>query len=115
MSTNRYSKTRAFLNEDADYKKIFKKQFAGKLTLKQLGTQHLDYPDFANIFSFSYKTHIWGLGDRYYKLAHAYYGDSQYWWVIAWFNKKPTEQHIKLGDVVKVPLPLQTVLTSYGL
>jgi len=54
--------------------------------------------------------HIWTLGDRYYKLAHQHYGESQYWWVIAWFNKKPTEAHLSLGDVVYVPLPLSRIL-----
>jgi len=115
MSIDRYNKVNVFLNEDINYKKTFKKQFGAKSALRQHETQHLDYPGFFDVFSFNYKTHIWGLGDRYYKLAHVYYGDSRYWWVIAWFNKKPTEQHVKLGDIVKVPLPLETVLTSYGL
>ena len=115
MSTYRYSKTRTFLNEDLDHKKVFKARFGTKPALKQNETQRLEYPEFSDVLSFDYKTHFWSLGDRYYKLAHFYYGDSRYWWVIAWFNKKPTEQHIKLGDVVKVPLPLETVLTSYGL
>jgi uncharacterized membrane protein YfhO len=115
MTANRYNKISVFLNEDADYKKVFKKRFDNTDSIEQYGTQKLDYPEFFDVFSFNYKTHIWGLGDRYYKLAHFYYGDSQYWWVIAWFNKKPTEQHVKLGDTIKVPLPLQSVLTSYGL
>jgi len=57
--------------------------------------------------------HIWKLGDRYYKLAHEYYGDSEFWWIIAWYNHKPTEAHLKIGDVVKIPTPLWKIRTAY--
>ncbi len=58
---------------------------------------------------------MWRLGDRYWKLASENYGNAKYWWVIAWFNKKPTEQHVKLGETVLVPLFLDEVLTVIGL
>lgn len=54
--------------------------------------------------------HIWKTGDRYYKLAERYYGRPQYWWAIALYNNKPTEGHVKLGDAIKVPLPLEKYL-----
>ena len=47
--------------------------------------------------------HIWKTGDRYYKLAERYYGRPLY-------NNKPTEGHVKLGDAIKVPLPLEKYL-----
>ena len=63
-------------------------------------------------------THIetinWRVGDRLYKLANEYYGDSTKWWVIAWFNQKPTESHFSLGDIVYIPLPLSTALDMLG-
>ena len=55
-------------------------------------------------------THVWSVGDRYYKLAHKYYGDPKLWWVIARFNSKPTEAHLNLGDIVVVPVPLTDAL-----
>jgi len=58
--------------------------------------------------------HVWSLGDRYYKLAHKYYGDSEMWWVIAWYNGKPTEAHLKIGDRIKIPTPLWKVRSAYG-
>jgi nucleoid-associated protein YgaU len=58
-------------------------------------------------------SHIWATGDRYHKLAHRYYNDSKLWWVIAWFNKKPTDSHVKNGDVIQVPFPLENVLTIF--
>tara|TARA_Y100000296_G_C5146830_1_gene244196 strand:+ start:116 stop:454 length:339 start_codon:yes stop_codon:yes gene_type:complete len=57
-------------------------------------------------------THIWKTGDRYYKLANKYYGNSEYWWIIASYNQKPTEGHLKIGDVIVVPTPLDTVLEN---
>lgn len=54
--------------------------------------------------------HIYKLGDRLSKIAHEHYGDSRYWWVIAWFNSKPTDFHCKIGDIIEVPRPLDEVL-----
>jgi hypothetical protein len=58
--------------------------------------------------------HLWSLGDRYFKLAHQYYGDSELWWIIAWYNQKPTEAHVKIGEVINVPTPLWKVRRAYG-
>ena len=41
----------------------------------------------------------------YINYQKKYYGDAEYWWLIAWYNNKPTESHFKLGDVVYIPLP----------
>ena len=49
---------------------------------------------------------IWSIGDKMYKYAHEAYGSTQYWWIIAWFNNKPTDIHCKLGDVIYIPVPL---------
>ncbi len=54
--------------------------------------------------------HIRKTGDRYYKLAEHYYGRPQYWWAIALYNNKPTEGHLRLGDTIKIPLPLEKYL-----
>ena len=47
---------------------------------------------------------------EYSKLAHKHYGDSSLWWVIAWFNKRPTESHVTVGTVIVIPMPIQKVL-----
>jgi nucleoid-associated protein YgaU len=54
--------------------------------------------------------HIWKTGDRFYKLAATYYGRPQLWWVIAMYNNKPTEGHVKLGDVITIPTPIEQLL-----
>ncbi len=56
---------------------------------------------------------VWTIGDRLYKLAAEHYGDSRLWWVIARYNNKPTDAHFKLGEIVYIPLPLETVLGHY--
>ena len=38
-------------------------------------------------------------------------GDPTLWWIIAWYNLKPTESHFKIGDLVYIPLPLDRVLS----
>jgi len=59
--------------------------------------------------------HLWKIGDRYYKLAHKYYGNAKYWWVIAWYNKKPTESHMQLGETLYIPSPLEDILRYFGI
>jgi hypothetical protein len=48
-------------------------------------------------------------------LASEYYGTPELWWVIAWFNGKPTEHHVELGEVIQVPLFLDEALSIFGL
>tara|TARA_Y100000592_G_C5440106_1_gene302891 strand:- start:116 stop:466 length:351 start_codon:yes stop_codon:yes gene_type:complete len=59
------------------------------------------------------KKHIFKVGDRLYKIAFDEYGDSKYWYLLAWWNKKPTDFHCKIGDVIYVPKPLQDLLFLY--
>jgi len=59
-------------------------------------------------------THIWVYGNRLYKLADQYYGDSTYWWVIAWYNGVSTEAQIELGKVLYIPLNIEETLDILG-
>ena len=70
----------------------------------------MPYPTVEQAGNLTFINHVWKQGDRYFKLASEYYGDPTLWWVIAWFNKKPTESHVKLGDIIQIPMPLETVL-----
>jgi len=47
--------------------------------------------------------HLWSQGDTLWRLSHKYFGDSKYWWVIAMLNKKPTDAHYNIGDIVYIP------------
>lgn len=53
--------------------------------------------------------HIYSVGDNLCKIAHKYYGDARLWWILAWYNTKPTDFHCKIGDTIKIPVPLEEV------
>jgi len=116
MATSRYSKLLPVNNVDEGYKKLYLySRVNNNNIIRQYPTLNLKYPTSEQIQSYTIQTETWSLGDRFYKLANQYYGDSQYWWLIAFFNKTPTEQHLQLGDVVQIPLPLNVVLSDLGL
>lgn len=71
------------------------------------------------IFSYTFKDqeikcyqHYWSHGDRYHKLASAYYGDFKLWWVIAMFNRKPSEASISYGDKILIPIDYSLITTA---
>ena len=58
------------------------------------------------IKNFNLKQHIWKTGDHYYKLAHKYYGDATYWWIIAIANPNVIRRDsiaIKEGIELRIP------------
>lgn len=112
--TSRYINSELINNRDNDFKDNFESRFENRNNLQHLETGRLDYPELQDLKEFNYVYHVWKSGDRLYKLADQYYGNPKYWWVIAKFNKKPTEQHFTLGDVVSIPLSLDDVLETMG-
>ena len=57
---------------------------------------------------------VWKQGMRFWSLAAKNYGNSKYWWVIAWYNQRPTEASVRVGDVLLIPKPLNKVLELAG-
>jgi len=108
----RYLNQRIFRNMTTAYKRYLKKR--GLPDIHQYSTPKFTYPSQEQIQKFETISHIWGSGDRYFKLANTYYGDPELWWVIAFFNQKPTEFDIKPGDLIFIPTPLETVLFNIG-
>lgn len=86
----------------------------GATLINQYDTPKFRFPDQNSMAKFSSIQHVWSLGDRYYKLASEYYSDPSLWWVIAFYNKKPTEFHVSLGETIYIPTPLETVLFYMG-
>ena len=107
----RYSRRKITRNRNKLYKKFFKDRNVN--FVRQFRTPELSFPTPEQIRQLTVLSHIWTAGDRYYKLAFEYYGNSKYWWVIAWFNKKPTEGHLKAGDLIYIPTPLDKILNYY--
>lgn len=109
---NRYSNRTIFKND----LEMYKQQFRNKNVnfIRQYETPTFSYPDENNIERLNIIKHIWTLGDRYFKLAYQYYGDSTDWWVIAKFNQLPTESHISVGDIILIPTPLPLAVSLLG-
>ena len=61
-----------------------------------------------------YSFHVWGTGDRFSKLAVEAYGDPTLWWAIAYFNQKPTDGHVKLGDQILIPEDISLLYELVG-
>jgi len=111
MSNSRYTNRKVYINKEDLYKKRLDDR--GVNHINQYESPQFRYPTANQMSQLDLRSHIWKLGDRYYKLAHKYYGDPSLWWVIAWFNQMPTESHIALGDVLDIPFPLESVLTFF--
>ena len=37
------------------------------------------------------------------------------WWIIAWYNARPTEADILPGDLILIPLSVEDVLDNFGI
>ena len=108
---NRMDTRQQMLNDEEEYSEVFNER--GVKNIIQYDSPHIFYPSPKEISKMNLLNHVWSRGDRFYKLAHKHYGDARYWWVIAWFNQTPTESHVELGQVIKIPQPLDYVLRKY--
>ena len=109
---SRYNKRSKAINNNELYEDILDKRDLKQV--RQFRTPVLRFPIEAEENNISFHKHYWSPDDKFYALAARYYGDSTLWWVIAQFNKKPTEQHIKPGESIKIPFPLGLVLECIG-
>ena len=99
-------------NDSKQYLASFKKRSVNFIV--QYSTPDLTFPSEEDEAELDFISHLWQVGDRYYKLAHKYYGDGELWWIIAFFNKKPTESHLKVGDVIDIPIPSDKIKEFFG-
>ena len=109
---SRYSKSPKINNDIEFYEFLRKKR--GVKNIVHTPTPILAQPTVRQRSALQTIGHIWSYGDRYYKLAHKYYGDSQYWWIIAWYSSRPTEADVKTGDYLDIPINLEKVLITLG-
>lgn len=105
---SRYKNTPTKRNNSELYKKQRKERgIPGSLV--QYTSKRRQSLTVEDIKSLNTTGHIWKTGDRLYKLADQYYNDPELWWIIAWYNSKPTEAHFNVGDLIQIPLPLERV------
>ena len=109
---SRYNRRRVAKNEHEMYTDQFESRDVS--SIDQYTTPRFLYPTDEQSELISYFTHIWSPSDKYYLLAHRYYNDSSHWWIIAQYNKAPTEQHLTAGQEIKIPYPLSAVFNYLG-
>lgn len=113
MSYSRYNRRKTKKNDDVMYQDFFDKREVDFIN-------HYTTPSFIEdqrflITELNIIFHVWGLGDRLYKLAEQHYKDPSLWWVIAQFNKKPLESSFREGDTILIPLELEKTLRFMGM
>tara|TARA_Y100000034_G_C6624045_1_gene272142 strand:- start:222 stop:554 length:333 start_codon:yes stop_codon:yes gene_type:complete len=96
---------------------IYREQFInrGVRFIEQYRTAELAYPSPEQQALIATRVHTWKMGDSFQKLAHEAYDDSRLWWVIAWYNKAPTEFHLNVGNVIEIPVDLDQILEVYNI
>lgn len=113
MTISRYEQRRKFINARRMYKPLFDARDVR--FIRQYNSPSFDYPTDDQINSLNLIEHTWSRGNKLSKLAEVHYGNPRLWWVIAWFNKRPTEAHIKYGDTIQIPSPLERVIDFMGI
>ena len=110
--SNRYVKRKKIINNNLFYEKKFIDK--GIKNIEQYPSPRFFYPSIEQKQNLPIEKYIWKQGDSLEKLSAKYYGDIQYWWVIAHYNQKPTEQHFTVGDIIIIPTLLGTVVKILG-
>ena len=97
-------------NKSRQYSKLFKRRGLKKIT-------HYAAPKFyllsdEQVQNIRVHAMTWKIGSRFYKLADEEYGNPNLWWVIAFYNRKPTDFHVKLGETIFIPQNWQLVYNA---
>jgi len=108
----RYSKRIKRINDHENYDEWFKERNVS--SIYQYLTGKMSYPTEEQMKSINYVAYVWKAGDMFYKLSDIYYDDAKYWWIIAWFNQKPTEAHVQVGDTIFIPLDREQMMKLMG-
>lgn len=105
---SRYNRRQKAVNDSELYRDYLKDR--GRRDVEQYRTPM--YRPIAEDALRQVETHnyIFNLGDAYWKYSSLVYGDPQYWWVIASFNRKPSLSSMRPGDIVRVPVSLVQAL-----
>jgi hypothetical protein len=105
---SRYIDRKKALNDKEQYDKLFEKR--GVRQIIQYRSPSAKYVSDEKLAKIRCHNVTWYSGLSFEKLASEYYGDPTHWWVIAGFNRKPTESHVEMGEVIRVPKSLADAL-----
>jgi hypothetical protein len=112
MAIKRYDNRKMVINSSENFDEQFRNRSVK--SIKHYTTVKLRYPTSEEMVKLDILTENWKLGDRLYKYAYKHYGDPNLWWIIAWFNKKPTENDYEIGEEVLIPFPLENIFKYFG-
>lgn len=96
------------LNQTQPYQDVFENRNVDKIV-------HYKTYKFNKNFdksNYTVKSYTWKSGDRLYKLASEYYRDYRLWWVIAFWNSKPTDAHYSPGMIIEIPVEVDQIVRS---
>jgi hypothetical protein len=109
---NRYEKMQIVLNNLEFYKKQFDNRNV-KFIRHFRPTTYLSLTD-EFLATLEYIEEVWASDTKLYKLASKYYSDVTLWWVIGVANNKPTDTNWQIGDIVKIPVSPQLIISATG-
>jgi len=110
--SERYENRKVRTNIGSMYKEFFKERKVKYINHYE--TPKIPFMNAADRSQITSIPHIWGLGDRFYKLADEFYDDPTFWWIISWYNQRPLESDVKIGSVIYIPTPLDDVLVFFN-
>ena len=109
--SSRYENREIFENTEEAYKE--QRRARGVKKIDHYNTAVLNPLTVEDYGRINVTSHVWSVGDRFYKLSQQYYGSTKYWWIIARYNGTPTEAHVSIGQQVKIPIPLEEILQIF--
>jgi hypothetical protein len=110
---SRYANRAKRINKDEGYDDWFKSRKTNSIL--QYMSAKLVYPTEEQMEKLNIVAHIWQNGDMFYKLADVYYNEPKYWWLIAWFNQKPTEAHVQFGEKIFIVTNHEQLIKIMGI
>jgi len=113
MAFSRYEERSVFRNSRQLYRELFDER--GVNFIRHYVTPEFRYPTPEEFTELDITYRSWRVGDRFWKIAEKNYGRPELWWVIAWFNKKPTEANVQIGEQILIPKPIERTLSMLGL
>lgn len=111
MASNRYNKRLVIKDNSPVLEKILDSR--NIKYINHYSTGKFKYPTDNEYSELNIIRERWKLGDRLYKYSYEYYGSTELWWIIAWFNHKPTESHFEIGDEILIPQPLEKLFKFF--
>ena len=102
---SRYRRRKKLVNDSEEYQdsEIFENRGVKKIIQFQS-------PMFKRFTKEEYKRHYWRNGDKFWKLSQQFYGDMQYWWLIARWNFVASESDLTEGQEIRIPSDLELAL-----